>query len=153
MWLLCFTGIIFLIRLLIDTTRCVRLGFFPRNKSDFLFQGDLYITLDSNYAVRKNDMTVSSDININFVKELRIIQDFKQAAPGEWMLNTDEIAIDFGIRANGLGIFGKRVVSYTGYVLNQPREENFYKELEESIPDSVDQNIVMSTGRQRDTWN
>ncbi|REK48608.1 MAG: carboxypeptidase-like regulatory domain-containing protein [Bacteroidetes bacterium] len=32
--------------LMIDTTKCIRLGFFPRNKTDFLLQGDLYITLD-----------------------------------------------------------------------------------------------------------
>jgi len=123
--------------LMIDTTRCIQLGFFPRNKSDFLLQGDLFITLDSNYAVRRNEMTVSPDINLNFVNELKIIQDYKQAAPGEWMLNTDEIAIDFGVGANGLGLFGQRSVSFKDYLLDKPREKKFYEELKEPIPDSV----------------
>lgn len=123
--------------LMIDTTKCIKLGFFPRNKSDFLLQGDLYITMDSNYAVRKNDMTVSPDINLNFVKELKISQDFKQAGPGEWMLNRDEIAIDFGVGENGLGLFGQRSVSYKDYVLEQPKEDKFYKEIVEFVPDSI----------------
>jgi hypothetical protein len=122
---------------MIDTTKCVQLGFYPRNKSDFLLQGDLYITLDGNYAVRRNDMTVSADINLNFVKELKIIQDFKQAGPGEWMLNTDEIAIDFGVGANGLGLFGQRSVSYKDYVLDRPKESDFYKDSQEPLPDTV----------------
>ncbi len=125
--------------LVIDTTRCIKLGFFPRNKSDFLLQGDLYITLDSNYAVRKNDMTVSSDINLNFVKELKIVQDFRQAEAGEWMLSKDEISIDFGIAANGLGLFGQRSVSYKNYVIDKPREASFYNELKTEIQDSVNQ--------------
>ncbi|TAH41514.1 MAG: carboxypeptidase-like regulatory domain-containing protein [Bacteroidetes bacterium] len=123
--------------LMIDTTRCIKLGFFPRNKSDFLLQGDLYITLDSNYAVRRNEMAVSPDINLNFVKELKIAQDYKQAKAGEWMLNTDEIAIDFGVGANGLGLFGQRSVSYKDYIIGEPKEESFYKEIVEFIPDSI----------------
>jgi len=123
--------------LMIDTTRCIKLGFFPRNKSDFLLQGDLYITMDSNYAVRKNDMTVSPDINLNFVKELRISQDFKQAQVGEWMLNSDEIAIDFGIGANGMGLFGQRTVSYKDYLMGEPKKDEFYKEIVEFVPDSI----------------
>ena len=123
--------------LMIDTTKCVQLGFFPRNKSDFLLQGDLYITLDGHYAVRKNEMTVSPDINLNFVKELKIAQDFKQAAPGEWMLNTDEIAIDFGVGANGLGLFGQRSVSYKAYIVDKPKTEDFYNELKEFVPDTI----------------
>ncbi|MBP6335321.1 MAG: carboxypeptidase-like regulatory domain-containing protein [Bacteroidia bacterium] len=124
--------------LIIDTTKCIQLAFFPRNKTDFLLQGDLFITMDGNYAVRKNEMAFSPDINLNFVKDLRIIQDYQQAGPGEWMLNTDELAIDFGITANGMGLFGKRAVSFNNYILDKPREKEFYNELKVPVPDSVE---------------
>ncbi|REJ84810.1 MAG: carboxypeptidase-like regulatory domain-containing protein [Bacteroidetes bacterium] len=124
--------------LMIDTTKCIRLGFFPRNKTDFLLQGDLYITLDGNYAVRRCDLGVSEDINLNFVKELKIVQEFNQIDTGTWMITKDELSIDFGISNNGLGIFGQRSLSYKDYRINKVREEDFYMEISPIIPDSVE---------------
>ncbi|MBP1665435.1 MAG: hypothetical protein H6Q23_295, partial [Bacteroidetes bacterium] len=48
--------------LLVKDIRCIRLFFEPRNKSDFLFHGDLYITMDSSYAVRGIDMGMNRNI-------------------------------------------------------------------------------------------
>src|SRR5690606_5517038 len=41
----------------------VELSFFPRSKTDLLFQGKLYITLDGQYAVQEVKMEVNEDIN------------------------------------------------------------------------------------------
>jgi len=46
-------------------TKCIRLFFEPRNPSDFLFHGDLYVTLDSTYAVRSIDIGINKNINID----------------------------------------------------------------------------------------
>ena len=62
---------------LVENVRCIKLFFEPRNPSDFLFHGFLYITDDSTYAIRKIDMSFNKKINIDWIKDVRIIQDFK----------------------------------------------------------------------------
>jgi hypothetical protein len=48
----------------------VELAFTPRNNTDLLFEGKLYITLDGNYAVQNAFLTVNKNINLNFVRAL-----------------------------------------------------------------------------------
>lgn len=122
---------------MVDSTKCYHLIFYPRNKADMVFQGELFITYDSNYAVKKNELTVSPDINLNFVKELKLTQEYTEVAPGEWMLNKDNIAIDFGLGPNGMGIYGQRALSFSDFVLDQPKPDTFYKGESVVTPDSA----------------
>ena len=115
---------------LISGQRCVKLLFSPRNKTDMLFQGFMYITLDSTYVVKRIEMSVNKDINLNWVKEVNIIQEFDPIAERGWLLSTDEISIDFGISQGSLGIFGQRTVSYRNYKINVPRGDSLYKGVE-----------------------
>lgn len=62
----------------VSDIKCIRLFFEPRNKSDFLFHGYLYITLDSSFAVRKIDMGLNKNINVDWVQNITITQDFDQ---------------------------------------------------------------------------
>jgi hypothetical protein len=64
--------------------KCIRLFFEPRNKTDFLFHGHLYITLDSSYAVCKIDMGINKKMNIDWVKDISIVQDFDKFGKKSW---------------------------------------------------------------------
>jgi hypothetical protein len=112
---------------IVDTTvfkgiRCINLGFSPRNKIDLLFQGTMAIALDSSYAIRRVEMGFANDININFVTDLRINQEYDFVADQGLMLSRDQLAIEFNLlkKENGMGLFGQRSVSYQQYVVNQP---------------------------------
>jgi len=122
---------------LVDSTKCYHLIFYPRNKADMVFQGELYITYDSSYAVKKSELTVSSEINLNFVKELKVTQEYTEVSPGEWLLSKDNIAIDFGLGPNGMGIFGQRALSFKDFVFNQAMPDTFYKGESVITPDSA----------------
>src|SRR5690606_13975498 len=61
-----------------SSPQLIVLSFFPRNKSDFLFQGKLYVTLDGQYAVQGAKMKVSDEINLNFVRDLNIELTFEK---------------------------------------------------------------------------
>ena len=79
-------------------TRCADVFFAPRNKSDLAFVGNLLVALDSTYAVRKVQMGISHDINLNWVSDLHLEQDFDFFGQGEsrrLMLTKDEITMDF----------------------------------------------------------
>lgn len=112
---------------IIDTTqfkgtKCVNLGFSPRNSNDQLFQGTMLVALDSSYAIRKVEMGFSKDINVNFVTDLKITQEFDVVGKEGLMLTKDDLAIEFNLlkKENGMGLFGQRSVSYKDYSLNQP---------------------------------
>jgi len=111
----------------VNDIKCVRLFFEPRNKSDFLFHGYLYITLDSNFAVRKIDMGINKNINIDWIQDITITQDFEQFEQKGWLLSKDEISIDFGILKNSMGLFGERTLSYRDYKINEPIDEKIFR--------------------------
>ncbi len=122
---------------LVEGKKCYHMVFYPRNKSDFNFQGELYITYDSLYAITKSELTVSSEINLNFVKELKLTQNYIEVKPGEWLVNQDNISIDFGLGKNGLGVYGHRAVSYKNFILDQPKPDSFYRGENPERPDSL----------------
>ncbi|MDP4265899.1 MAG: DUF5686 family protein, partial [Bacteroidota bacterium] len=100
--------------------------FSPRNKTDMLFQGTFWITLDSSYVIKKIDMSVNTNINLNWVKDLKIVQEFDKMEDGNWILSSDEISVDFGLSKNKMGIFGQRAVYYKDYKINKIRGDSTY---------------------------
>ncbi len=111
---------------------CIRMFFAPRNKSDFLFHGYLYITMDSSYAVRKIDLGINKNINIDWVQDMNIVQDFEKSRDSTWVLSKDEVSIDFGIVKNTTGLYGQRTISYKDYRMNEPVSDNVFKGPEKS---------------------
>lgn len=97
----------------VDGIKIVRLQFFPRNKTDMLLQGDLYIALDSTYPVTRITYTVNPNINLNWVRSLEMEQNFKKLSTGKWVLSEENYLLDFGATRKGTGIFAKRYVSHT----------------------------------------
>lgn len=104
----------------------VELSFFPRNKSDFLFQGKLYITLDGQYAVQGAEMKVSDDINLNFVRDLDIQLAFEKDNMNKYFLSKSSLGIDFALSAKGKGIRGNRIVYYKDYVSGRQQPDSIY---------------------------
>jgi hypothetical protein len=106
--------------------KCIRLFFDARNKADFLFQGFLYITQDSSYAVRKVDMNLNNGVNIDWIKNVRIVQDFTQTQKKTWMLSKDDISINFEINDKLKGLFGERTIAYSNYIINEKLDDTIF---------------------------
>jgi hypothetical protein len=111
----------------VNDIKCIRLFFEPRNKSDYLFHGYLYITLDSSYAVRKIDMGLNKNINVDWVQDISITQDFEQFGNKNWLLAKDEISIDFGLAKNSMGLFGQRTITYKDYKIDEPIDNKVFR--------------------------
>lgn len=110
--------------------KCIDLVFQPRNKSDFAFMGNMLITNDDRYAVVKCSMRVPAQINLNFVNDLEIIQEFQYIDNKIWLLTHDQIIIDFIIGKKGVGMFGKKNEYYSNFKFNQPRPDADYSGIE-----------------------
>ncbi len=106
-------------------TPCAHMYFAPRQKSDLGFMGYLWIALDSTYALRKIEVGIPKDINLNWVNEMQINQEFDWVeTPGAGrglMLSKDEIFMDFGLTKseNARSLLGRKITSYTKYHLNE----------------------------------
>ncbi len=125
---------------------CIQLGFHPRNKQDFAFKGNIYITNDDRYAVIKVDMRVSHDINLNFVNDLQIIQEFAYIDNTAWMITRDDIVIDFSFGKKRTGMFGRKKLRYDHFVLNKPIPDKIFKGIEEK------EELAESMSRDENYW-
>jgi hypothetical protein len=105
----------------------IKLFFGARNKQDMLFQGFLYITLDGTYAIRGIDLSVNKNINFNWVRDVKISQQFEKTENNGWMLASDETSINFGITKKGQTMLGKRTVSYKNYRFTPPASNAIFK--------------------------
>jgi len=110
-------------------TKLVKMYFTPRNTNDLLFRGNMYITLDGNYAVQKINMFISRNANINWIKELYADLDFERGEDKKYHLVKSDLMADMGLSKNSTsgGFFGERTVSYKGFTINKPRPDSVYQ--------------------------
>ncbi len=104
---------------------CTKVSFMPVNNQNIAFKGDLYILRDSSYAVVKADFGVTRQINLNFIQDLKLVQEFEKM-DGVWAISDDRLFIDFAPFKKGTGIYGTRVVSYQDFILNEKADDKFY---------------------------
>ena len=106
----------------------VRMYFTPRNTNDFLFRGEMMIAMDSSYAVQKLNMYISPSINLNFVRDMHIDQDFERGDDGKYHVTKSNVMAEAGlIKSHSGGFFGERMVSYKNFKTNVVHDNEFYK--------------------------
>jgi hypothetical protein len=110
----------------IDGIKCHNITFLPHNTADWGFNGNVYITTDSTYAVKKIHLKVLKKINMNFVNDLSLIQEFNKV-DNTWVLSKNEIDIDFSLFEKSHGIYAKRTVTYKDFIFDKPRPDADYK--------------------------
>jgi hypothetical protein len=98
----------------------------------------MWITLDGNYAIQKLRLLVSKGINFNFVREMKIDQDFEKMPGGKYLLARSDVLGDFGINKSGTGIFGERTVSFKKFATGQPIPDSIFKGPSLVMTDSSD---------------
>lgn len=111
---------------------CNKISFMPVNNQNIAFKGDLFITKDSSYALLKADLGITRQINVNFVHDLNLVQEFERK-DGIMVMTKDQLKIDFGLFKKGTGVYGTRTVSYINHLFNTPREEQLYAGTENVI--------------------
>lgn len=116
--------------LLVDSFPCIELSFAPVNSRVFGFTGRLYVVNDSTYALKRYIINVPIDININYVRQLIVEQDFKRIdSIGLWVPNTSETFASFSII--------KRKKSKKRLVYIRQSTLCYDYELNAAIPDSL----------------
>jgi hypothetical protein len=106
--------------------QCVKMAFQPRNEADLAFRGDMWVALDSSYAVKKVKMNITRSANINFVSAMEILQEFEHSDELNWHLVKDQMTIDYNLLTNNMGMYGKKTVTYKDIVVNTPAHDSVW---------------------------
>jgi hypothetical protein len=111
--------------LFIGSTRCYQIRFKSKRPQELCFSGNMWIS-DTTWAVKRLEMSIPKDANINFINAANIVQEFTQV-DSTWMLSKDRLVIDFAMNKNQVGIYGRKTTSYKDFKINQPKETKFYE--------------------------
>ena len=68
----------------VDGQRCIELSFVPASKGNFGFVGTMYIVDDSSYAVKRYAMRVPEAVDLNYVRDLNVQQNFEHDSLGHY---------------------------------------------------------------------
>ena len=107
--------------------RCVDLAFTPVNSQSYGFTGRLYITLDGKYSLKKFLLNVPQKINLNWVDQLRVEQEFKRMPDDTWVVDTENTFINFYFVQGAQKLHSHQLRKYSNY--------NFHVEKRDSIFD------------------
>lgn len=111
--------------LFIGNTRCYHIRFKSKRPQELCFSGNMWIA-DTTWAVKRLEMSIPKDANINFINAANVVQEFTKV-DSAWMLSKDRLVIDFAMSKNQVGIYGRKTTSYKDFKINQPKDTKFYE--------------------------
>ena len=111
---------------IIGNDKCVDLCFVPLSSESCGFTGHLYITLDSTNFVKKVKLNFPRDINLNFIQNMAIGQEFNRAPDGTRLLTRDDIMVEFSLLAKSDGLYAHRTNIYTNHSFAPPADETIF---------------------------
>ena len=80
--------------LYVGSDKCIMLDFIPNNTQDFGFRGQIYILADSSYQVKRCELTIPKNSDVNWVENMKCLQEFTQLDNGEWVLSVDDMFVE-----------------------------------------------------------
>lgn len=111
-------------------SQLLELQFVPHNPQSMGFNGRMWVALgDTAYFVNRLEMQVPKSINLNFVKDLYIEQDFIKGKEGQRHPKTDFITVLFQLIPGTQGVYARRETTYSGHRFGPDRRlAQFYDE-------------------------
>ncbi len=124
---------------LIDDSWCYQVAFQPRRKMERTFYGYFWVA-DTSWAIKKVQLRVSSDVNINYMNDLIAINEYQKINDTTWFLKNEELLIDFNLTDKSYGFFGRKFSEYSEIEFEQPVPLKVRKEMNNTIvlEDSLD---------------
>lgn len=128
----------------IDNSWTYQIKFIPKRKQELTFDGNFWVA-DTSFALKRIEMRIAKDANINFVNGLYVVQEYNKVDGKHWMLSKDKLVVDFTYKDKAMGLYGRKTTSYKNFVLDQPKEEDFYSKTNDLI---VEKNATEKTEKE-----
>lgn len=113
----------------VDGVKCIELSFSPFNNQTFGFLGRLYVPLnDTTLFVKKVKLNVPKAINLNYVDNMSIVQNYEKTPDGSRVKTKDDMVVEFSILPSTQGLYARRNTSYNHFSFDPPKNDSIFNE-------------------------
>lgn len=119
--------------IMVDGTSCIDLAFVPVNSQNYGFTGHLYVVNDSSYALKKYAINVPPHINMNFVSDLSIEQEFERLSSGEWTPKELHNYVRFYLFKKMRQVYAHQTVNYIDYQVGATPPDTLFQGMNADI--------------------
>ena len=103
----------------VDRDLCYHLQFIPANSQDFGFRGELYVLADSTLHVKKCNLYMPHNSDVNYVKDMKIEQEYTRLDNGEWVLSKDDMITEIHVNSVLQDLLVVRNTRLTDYAFDE----------------------------------
>lgn len=108
----------------VDGDDCVELMFAPHNNTMFGFAGKIYVLQnDSAMFIKRAELILPKNSNVNFVESLKIDQTFARDSLGRRHKTEDVLTVEFSIVSGLQGFYAQRKTDYREHNYNVPERD------------------------------
>lgn len=117
-------------------------SFLPHNPSVPGFNGRIYVEKDDSLTfIRRAELRLPKAANVNYVSDMRLLQEYDRAPDGSRLKSRDEILIEMS--ALGQKAFASRLTVYNSHGFTPPRDSTLFSDPREVIErETAGANIV-----------
>lgn len=114
----------------LDGQPCYHIQFKPKRKGGALFQGDFWVT-DDTYAVKRVIAEIPNDVNLNYVSDFYVEQDYSLVDDSIYVLTQEHMTANFDLFSEQedsplIGVTINKSVNRENFILNDVKPFNFY---------------------------
>lgn len=96
--------------------RCIVLSFVPHNPASFGFTGRVYVPInDTTMFIKKVEMSAPNDINLNFIQDLYINQEYERADDGSRLRSRDDMVVGLQLMPGTPSVYVRRNTAYSDH--------------------------------------
>ena len=103
----------------VERDLCYHLQFIPANSQDFGFRGELYVLADSTLHVKKCNLYMPHNSDVNWVKDMKIEQEYTRLDNGEWVLSKDDMVAELHMNSVLQDLLVVRNTRLTDYAFDE----------------------------------
>lgn len=98
-----------------DGKRYIDLGFAPLMPEQMGFIGHLWISTDSTYFVKRAELNIPPDINLNFVRNMRIVIEQDRLPDSTRVTLSKTFDSEMNVTSGTLGLYAHRTSAYSNF--------------------------------------
>lgn len=118
----------------IDGSKYIALSCYPMNKSTFGFIGHIYVAdQDSTMFIKRVEFKIPKEINLNFVDNLYVIQEYERGEDGSRLITLDDLTCELSVFPGTPSINVRRSTRYANHSFDVPDDLSIFDREEKSL--------------------
>ncbi len=111
----------------VDGEDCIELSFVPFTPESFGFTGRIYVPLgDTSLFVKRVKLNVPKSINLNYVQNIYMTQDYVKAENGSRLKVKDDMTVEFQVMPSTQGLYARRLTKYNNHNFSEPEMADIF---------------------------